>query len=310
MQVLVSGADGFIGRAVSRELSQRGVTVRRCVRAISSDAQAIAVGDIGPDTDWSAALQGCDYVLHLAGRAHRVDDPPAAAFATFRRVNVFGSVRLFLQAANAGVRRFVFVSSIGVNGNRSLRPFKEDDSACPQEPYAVSKLEAEQELAILAQRTGVELVIVRPPLVYGPDAPGNFGRLARLAAMPLPLPFASIDNRRSMVGIQNLVDFLVLCLSHPAAGSQTFLVADGDDVSVAELIRLMRRSCGQSAGLFPLPRNLIGFLAACAGKKALWEKFSCDVQVDISRARDLLGWAPVLSLEDGIRQAMRPETSA
>ena len=265
------------------------------------------MGDIGPDTDWSQVLQGCDCVLHLAGRAHRMDDAPGSALAEFRRVNVSASVRLFQQAATAGVRRFVFVSSVGVHGDHSLRPITEDDPTQPQEPYAISKLEAERALAMLAAQTGVELVIVRPPLVYGADAPGNFGRLARLAALPLPLPFASVDNRRSLVGFQNLVHFLVLCLRHPSAAGQTFLVADGDDVSVAELIRSMRRARGRSAGLFPFPRKLLAILAVCAGKRAMWEKFACNLQVDITRARRTLGWTPPLNVAQGIERAMCPE---
>ncbi len=304
LQVLVSGAGGFIGRAASRELVLRGHRVIRGVRSADAVPGSVVVGDVGPDTDWTTALQGCDTVLHLAGRAHRRGDTDADALALFRSVNVSGSVRLMQQAEQVGVRRFVFVSSIGVNGNRSKQPFTESDPVQPVEPYAVSKLEAEQQLTALAEQSGMELVIVRPPLVYGPGAPGNFGRLARLTHRPLPLPFGAIDNRRSMVGLENLVDFLILCLHHAGAANRTFLIADGEDVSTADLIRMMRRSIGRNPGMFAVPLAWCDRLAGFAGMAALWERLSCDLQIDASRARALTGWSPVRSLEQGIRSSM------
>lgn len=306
--VLVTGATGFIGRALVTALAGTDrFEVRaagRAGRTAASPVQWVAVGDIDGDTEWRPALSGVEIVVHLAARAHIMRDTHDAPLAEFRRVNVDGTMNLARQAEAQGVRRFVFVSSIGVNGNHtSERPFSERDPAAPAEAYAVSKLEAEQGLATLAGSGAMEVVVVRPPLVHGPGAPGNFGRLQRLVSRAPLLPLGATHNRRSLVGLDNLVDFIMTCMEHPAAANETFLVSDGEDLSTTDLIRLLSRALGRSPWLVPVPPGLLTVAATVLGRREMAERLLGSLQVDISKARQRLGWHPPLTVDEGLRRA-------
>lgn len=292
---LVTGANGFIGRALTAHLAARGERVTGATRA--------TVGAIDGTTDWSAALQGASAVVHLAARAHVTRETAGDPAAEFRRVNVEGTLALARQAADAGVRRFLFLSSIGVNGDRNGRPFTEADPPAPAEPYARSKREAEEGLRALVAGTATALIIVRPPLVYGPNAPGNFGRLATLVAKGAPLPLAGIDNRRTLVGIDNLVDLIAVALDHPAAAGELFLAGDAEALSTPDLLRAIGEAIGRPARLFAVPAPLLRIVAAAAGRSGELERLCGSLTVDIGKAERLLGWRPPIAVKEGLRRA-------
>ena len=308
--VLITGATGFVGTALAERLHSDGVVVRGAVRRevpTSGSFEPVMVGAIDGATEWVDAVAGAGAVVHLAARAHVLDEPETDPLEAFRRVNVEGTLRLARQAAEAGVRRFVFVSSIGVNGNETMRPFSEGDAPAPQEPYAVSKWEAEEGLRGLAAETGMELVIIRPPLVYGPGAPGNFGSLLRWVHKGVPLPLgAATQNRRSLVALDNLVDLIVTCLDHPAAAGETFQVADGEDVSTAGLLRKVGDALDRPAHLLPVPVWMLRAGAVALGKGEMARRLLGSLQVDASKAREVLGWTPPVSLDEGLRRAVEP----
>lgn len=298
--VAVTGATGFVGGALVRTLANRGHSVRAIVRQSGARWPAgvaeIAVGDLDAVTDWSAALTGVDAVVHCAARAHQLDDRHADPLAEFRRVNAEASVNLGRQAAAAGVRRLVFLSSIGVHGGQTQgRPFRADDPPAPHSPYAVSKLEAEKGLRQLAAQSAIELVIVRPPLVYGPDAPGNFARLLRAVQSGWPLPLGAVDNRRSFIGLDNLLDLLILCLDHPDAPG-TWLASDDDDVSTTELLRRMAQALGRPSRLLPVPGSWLCRLLEAAGRHELAQRLFGSLQVDIGQTRRRLQWTPPVTM--------------
>ena len=269
-----------------------------------ANVQSVQVADLAPDTAWGPTLVNVDVVIHLAARAHVMRDTAMDPLAEFRRVNVQGTLNLARQAAAVGVRRFVFVSSIGVNGAESFeQPFAAEDEVAPHSPYAVSKFEAEQGLQVLATETGMEVVIIRPPLVYGPGAPGNFGSLMRWLQLGIPLPLGAIHNQRSLVALDNLVDLIVTCLTHPAAANQTFLVSDGEDVSTTELLRRMGQAMGCPARLIPVPASVLKAAAALLGKRDMAQRLCGSLQVDIQKTRQLLGWNPPLTLDQGLKKA-------
>ena len=303
-RVLVTGAAGFIGKCLAKVLIERGSSVRRCGRNTGLNID-IAVGDIGEDTDWSRALSGVDKVVHLMALAHVGNAADKGLIDEYRRVNVGACVNLARQAAEAGVNRFVFLSSIGVNGERNDIPFTEQVSPVPVRPYAVSKLEAEQALRELAIETGIEVVIIRPPLVYGPDAPGNFARLVKLAGLGLPLPLGAVRNRRSFIALDNLVDFIAVCLDEDAAANETFVVADGEDISTSELLRRMGRLLDRPVILIPVPLRILLALAAFFGRTSEVEQLCSSLTVDISKARQVLGWHPPISLAEGLHRALK-----
>ncbi len=279
--------------AVRRDGQQWPARVRPCV-----------TGDLELAADWSVALAGISAVVHLADRVHVMADTAANPLVEFRRVNVQGTLNLARQAAAAGVRRFVFISSIGVNGaETSQKPFADQDQAAPHSPYAVSKYEAELALQALAAETDMEVVVIRPPLVYGPNAPGNFGSLMRWLKRGVPLPLGAIHNQRSLVALGNLVDLIVLCLTHPAAANQTFLVSDGEDVSTTELLRRMGQALGCPARLIPVPASWLKLAATMVGKPDVAQRLCGSLQVDISKTRQLLGWSPPLTLDQGLKKA-------
>lgn len=315
MMILVTGANGFIGSSIVRVLTQQKLPLRACVRnqdtTRQQDPSQCSVGDIGPNTDWTMALDGVTTVIHTAARQHVMRDKQQNVLDLFRQVNVLGSVNLARQAAAAGVRRFVFVSSIKVNGEstESGRAFSADDVPAPEGPYGVTKLETEKALLALAAETGLEVVIVRPPLVYGPKVKGNFASLMWAVKKGIPLPFGAIDsNRRSMVSVDNLVSLLVTCLTHPQAKNEVFLVCDGEDLSTAELLRRLGVALGKPARLVLVPLVLLRLGASALGRHDLARRLFGSLQVDDRKTRILLNWMPVQSVSDGLKAAGNAKT--
>lgn len=309
MKVLVTGATGFIGSAVlSRLLPDAGTTLRGSVRRYGSDMPAgveqVFVGDLAPDTDWGKAVNGMDAVVHASARVHVMCDFAADPLAEFRRVNVAGTLSLARQAANAGVRRFVFISSIKVNGEGTLpgRPYAPDDVPAPVDPYGISKHEAERGLRQLALETGLEVVIIRPVLVYGPGVKANFLTMMRWLYRGMPLPLGAIHNKRSLVALDNLVDLIVTCLYHPAAANQIFLASDGEDLSTMELLQRSAVALGRSVHLISVPVLVLRAVARLLGKMDLVQRLCGSLQVDISKTRELLGWVPPVSVDDALKK--------
>jgi nucleoside-diphosphate-sugar epimerase len=304
VNILLTGANGFIGSRLARvlnsipEISLSSV-VRRRVEI--SESYVFPVPSIEANTDWTHLLANQQVVIHTAARAHIIKEKAADPLAEYRRVNVEGTLNLARQAAAAGVKRFIFISSIGVNGNINTRPFTEWDTPNPAGLYAQSKWEAEQGLWGIQRETGIELVIIRPPLVYGPNAPGNFGSLIRWTEKGFPMPLGSIHNQRSLVALDNLVDLIITCITHPAAANQLFLAGDGKDLSTTELLRRLAQVSGKPSWLIPIPGSLLVFVATLLGKKVLAMRLLGSLQVDISKARDLLSWIPPISVEEGLR---------
>jgi nucleoside-diphosphate-sugar epimerase len=311
--VLITGSSGFVGKAVCRALHQRAMPYIAAVRRGSAPGQ-FETGDIAAATDWSSALSGCAAVIHLAARVHVMQDTLLDPLDAYRKVNVDATMNLARQAAAQGVKRFVFVSSVKVNGEETADvPFAAQDTPAPVDPYGQSKLEAERALHALSLHTGMEIVIVRPPLVYGPGVRANFFRLMQLVRLGLPLPLGGIHNRRSMVAIDNLVDLLILCTRHPAAPGQTFLVSDDNDLSIADLIRLIAQAMGKRPILLPIPAKPIMWCAHAVGKAGVASRLLGSLQVDISHTRQVLGWRPVVGTDAAVRQTVmrflrKPET--
>jgi nucleoside-diphosphate-sugar epimerase len=308
MKVLVSGASGFVGRALCAQLIARNMTVHGTTRTatlLPEEVIPFVVGNINDHTPWAEALTGCSAVVHLAARVHVMAETTDNPLDEFRRANVQGTLNLARQAAAAGIGRFVFISSIGVNGAETFGvPFREGDISAPHSPYAVSKYEAEVGLHVLTAETNMKVVIIRPTLVYGSSAPGNFGSLMRWLKRGMPLPLGAIHNQRSLMALDNLVDLILTCLTHPAAANQTFLVSDGEDVSTTELLRRMGQALGRPARLFPVPPSWLRLAAAMVGRQDVAQRLCGSLQVDIEKTRRLLGWTPPLSLNEGLRRAV------
>ena len=306
MIVLVTGGSGFIGNALCEELSRLGLEVRVALRSAHPRIAAVesqVVGEINGETDWSELLRNVDVVIHLAARVHVMDDQSADPLAEFRRINVDGSLNLAKQAASAGVKRLIYLSSVKVNGELTLpeQPFKESDMANPQDAYGLSKFEAEQGLLLLAQETGMEVVIIRPPLVYGQGVKANFASMMRAVKRGLPLPLSAIHNNRSFVYVGNLVDLIATCIQHPAAANQVFLVSDGCDLSTTILLKSCATALGVKSRLWNVPQRLIEGLAALVGKRDVAQRLCGNLQVDISKAHKLLEWTPPISVADGLK---------
>ncbi|MCQ4277077.1 UDP-glucose 4-epimerase family protein [Stutzerimonas degradans] len=307
MNILVTGASGFVGRALigkilSSPSMQLSVAVRSC--GAVEDFPVHVVGELSEGNDWSMALAGQQLVIHVAAAVHLPDSDLAQH--GYKVVNILGTLNLARQAAAAGVKRFIFISSIGVNGNASDHPFRAELQPNPAGPYAQSKWEAEKGLWQLHQETGMEIVIIRPPLVYGPGAPGNFGSLVRWIEKGVPLPLGAIHNKRSLVGIDNLIDLIIRCIDHPAAANQVFLAGDGEDLSTTELLRGVGKAMGKPARLIPVPAGLLQLGATVLGKKAMAQRLLGSLQVDISKTCELLDWKPPYTVEEGLRRCFEP----
>lgn len=304
MIVLVTGASGFVGRRLCERLVEDGrFQVRGTTRRPYSPpagVESVLVSDLGPDTDWSSALSRVSVIVHLAARVHVMHDSSANPIGEFRRVNVSGTETLVRQAVASGVRRIVYLSSLKVNGESGTH--SEADPPRPQGPYAISKYEAEQVLHRFTREGGIETVIVRPPLVYGPGVRANFQALVRVVRSGVPLPFGAVRNGRSLVSLDNLVDFIITCITHPAAAGETFFVSDGVDLSTAELIRRVARAFGRPARLLSVPEPLLYAAAAVAGRGAAAQKILGSLRVDISKAKRMLGWAPPCTVDDELRR--------
>lgn len=306
-RLLVTGANGFVGRALCTELLGRGFTVRAAVRSADAPVEKrtdkVVVGAIDDKTDWMEALQGVDAVIHLAARVHVMRDKAADALAEFLAVNLHGTANLARQAARAGIKRFVYVSSIKVNGEftAGTRAFTEADLADPQDPYAVSKWKAEQALHQIAAETGLEVVVVRPPLVYGAGVKGNFIAMLNVLAKGIPLPLASVHNLRSLIYVGNLVDALIACMLYPAAAGRTYVVSDGEDISTPDLLHRLGEAMGHRARLLPCPPVVLKAAGRLTGRSGQLERLLGGLRVDSGRIRRDLNWTPPYTLQQGLQ---------
>ncbi|MDD0970020.1 MULTISPECIES: UDP-glucose 4-epimerase family protein [Pseudomonas] len=310
--VLVTGGSGFVGKSLIKALcmDQRYsliASTRHRPDHFPVGVRSAFVPELDGDTDWQSALEGVDAVVHLAARVHVMHESDADPLMAFRKVNVEGTLNLARQAASAGVKRFVFISSIKVNGEGTPRdkPYTADDVPAPVDPYGISKHEAEQGLLALAATSGMEVVILRPVLVYGPGVKANMLNMMRWLSRGVPLPLGAIDNRRSLVAIENLLDLIVVCLEHPAAANQIFLVSDGEDVSTTGLLRRMSVCLGRPARLLPVPSGLLRCVTFLLGKRALSQRLLGSLQVDIEKNYRLLGWSPPVTLDQALLSTAR-----
>ena len=310
MRVAVTGANGFIGQAVCEVLRAQHHTVRPLVRnAHPAWPEATAVGGITANTDWAQALDGIDCVIHCAARVHVMSETEVDPLAAFRAVNVLGSQRLAEQAAQAGVKRLVFLSSLKVLGEMTEpgNPFQVNTAPKPEDPYGISKWEAEQVIQRVGQATGMETVVIRPPLVYGPGVKANFQKLLKAVSRGMPLPMGGIHNQRSLVNLDNLCDLIALCVHHPAAAGKVFLVSDGHDVSTPDLIRAMARALGRSARLISIPPAWLRLLGRLSGRQAQIDRLTGSLQVEIGHTKEVLGWTPRTSLQQAMQSLVRAD---
>lgn len=308
--ILVTGANGFIGKSLCKLLVESDFSVIACVRNCKQEIwdkniSELSIGNIDQNTEWSHALENVSVVIHLAARVHILDERNISSpLDLYREINVKGTENLAIQAANSGVKRFIYLSSIKVNGKQSKIPFSADDSVMPNDPYAISKWEAEQKLSSIGAATGLEIVIIRPPLVYGQAVKGNFLRLMQLLDRRLPIPLGKVNNKRSMVNVDNLCDFIKLSIEHPKANGQVFLISDDRDLSSTELIKIIAKQQYRSPRLVPVPLKLLGFIAQILGKRQEIERLCDSLQVNIQKNKALLNWSPPWSVEEGVRKAV------
>ncbi len=312
-RILITGASGFIGKRLTERLAYDTVySVRASSRnrdfGWPSGVEGAYVSEISDETEWRPSLEGCEVVVHLAAQVHQMRNQAEDTLLEFRRVNVEGTLNLAKQAAACGVRRFVFLSSVKVHGESTMpnQAFTAFVPPNPEDTYAQSKWEAEQGLLALGTETGMKVTVLRPSLVYGPEVPGNFGSLLRWLKFGIPLPFGSINNRRSLVALDNLVDLIVTCVDHPRAANQTFLVSDGEDLSTTQLLRRTAMALGVTERLLPVPSPLLDMVFRLLGKPELSVRLLGSLQVDLTPTKETLGWTPPLSVEEGLRRAVAP----
>jgi nucleoside-diphosphate-sugar epimerase len=310
MMILLTGASGFVGGEVLRVAQSRGIPIRPVFRSkeFISELGTVTISSLTADTNWRVAVSNVDVVIHCAARVHIMDDQEADPLKAFREVNVQGTLNLARQSAEAGVKRFIFISSVKVNGEGTQpgRSFKADDIAAPEDAYGISKAEAEVGLRLLSDQTGMEVVIIRPPLVYGPGVKGNFSSMLSWIARGLPLPFGAVtSNLRSFIGLDNLVDLILTCVDHPNAANQTFLVSDGEDLSTTDLLRKIGLALNQPVRLIPVPIKMLSFASSLLGKRAIAQRLLGSLQVDISKTRTLLEWSPSFSVDEELLSTVK-----
>lgn len=309
--ILLTGATGFVGGAILKNLCRQGypvVTVSRAhFKTQGLATEAFHIDTLDGHTQWQDSLSGVEVVIHSAARVHVMHDNADDPLAAFRNVNVEGTLNLARQAAAAGVRRLIYISSIKVNGEgtRKGQVYRADDAPAPVDPYGISKREAEEGLMALARSTSLEVVIIRPVLVYGPGVKANFLTMMKWLEKGIPLPLGAIDNRRSMVALDNLVDLVRVCVSHPAAANQTFLVSDGEDLSTTSLLKKISIALGKQPRLLPVPLWMLELFARLLGKRALSQRLGGSLQVDIEKTRILLGWEPPVGVDEALAKTAR-----
>ena len=308
-KILLTGASGFIGGTLASSLIEKGATIRSVVRTpfVLPGSEMVVVPVIDNQTIWGGHLKGIDTVIHCAGRAHVMNDLFADPLPEYRRINVGGTLNLARQAVAAGVKRFIFLSSVKVNGEQSLKgqPFTEEHFPMPQNPYAISKFEAEQELFKLAAQTDLEVVVIRPTLVYGYGVKANFFTMLRMVRLRMPLPFGSIENKRSFTYIENLHSLIHRCIEHPNAANQLFLSSDGQDLSTTELLRYCANAMGVGVYLVPIPESWCLYSAGLLGQGDAIQRLCGTLQVDISKAKKLLDWEPPFSVQAGLQKTVQ-----
>lgn len=308
MKILVTGANGFVGSSLCAELIKQEVTVLGATREkpTTDSFTPVVIGNINNATNWTAALLGVDTVIHLAARVHVMEDKADNPLAEFRKVNVDATLNLARQAVETGVKRFIFVSSIKVNGEftQANKPFTASDTSCPQDAYGISKCEAEHGLLNLAKETGLEVVVIRPPLIYGGGVKANFASMMKAVRSGFPLPLGAINNKRSFVYVGNLISLILKCIHHPAAINQVFLVSDGNDLSTTELLKACAQSLGVKSRLLPIPQSFLEFVAQVFGKRELSQRLCGNLQVDITKTRQLLGWEPQFTVTEGLKDVV------
>ncbi len=308
MKVLVTGASGFVGKHLCRVLSTTDLNVFAVSRSIPNQIYqniSFVHKTLDSHTNWESELEGVDAVIHLAGRAHVMKEEVANSYQVYAETNIDVTRRLAESAAQWGVKRFIFLSSIKVNGeSTSVKPYIEEDLPLPEDNYGKTKCKAEEVLRVIASETSMEVVIIRPPLIYGPGVKANFKSLIKLCQFSIPLPLGAIQNKRSFVYIGNLIHFIQTCIKHPGAANQTFLISDGDDISTTTLIKFIKKASNKKSCLIPIPQSWLMFLLKILGKEVLANRLLGSLQVDISKAKTLLGWEPVYSVESGIRETI------
>lgn len=310
-KILITGATGFVGRALFENLKSKKkylihLSTRTYQEKLFEGAKVFNIGEIDSYTNWKDALDGVDCIVHCAARAHMKEKQQTDSLNAYRRINVDGTRNLAKQAAETGIKRFIFLSSIKVNGERTqaFKSFKYNDISLPEDAYGISKWEAEQVLLEISKQTGLEVVIIRPPLVYGEGVKGNFLRLLDIVYKQIPLPFARINNLRSFIALDNLIDLVICCIDHPKAGGKTFLVSDDEDLSTPNLIKKLSKFMNKTPRLFPIPETIIKFMASILGKSLEAKRLIGSLRVDNSYTREILGWSPPLSLDEGLKKTV------
>jgi len=303
LKILVTGATGFVGKAVTQKLDKYTVCLTARREPLGNFAEFFEK-IISSTTDFSDCLANIDVVIHTAARVHQMNDKCEDPLSEFMEVNCFGTLNFARQAVKAGVKRFIFLSSIKVNGEKTERgfPFRFDDNPAAQDAYGVSKAKAEEGLLEIARTSNLEIVIIRPPLVYGSGVKANFQSLMKLSQLNLPLPLGGLCNRRSFVAIENLVDLIIICIDHPNAANKVFLISDNSDISTTELLSLMADAFGRKAIFLNISPRILKFVARCLGKESIIERLCNDLQIDIKHTQDTLGWTPPMSMTDSIRR--------